>query len=783
MAVGPGSTAADVVLVGRRLPDAENLGLGYLLAALRKDGRRGEAATLNSAADLAGIATRILETNPKLVGLSLPDGGSAFLALGLGELLRRRGYRGHVTAGGGFATAARSWLLGRFPWLDSVVRFAGEVPLCALAARLAAGGDDAEGIPGITTRSGDGAPAPVLDPRPLELVPERVDLPEILGHPLVHIAATRGCPGRCAYCGPAALQDLEREEGRRAGRAEDELRAAGVGGVRRRELEALCDEMAELWHGRGVRYFYFVDEHLLPWSEAEALDWLARWQRELERREVGARGIGAVLRADLLTPAVARTFREVGLVRAFVGVELASREELAAFGRGGDPAHSLAMVGELERLGVATISNLLLVHPYSTPATVGTALDWLGEVRRGTFEPMEMRVYHGTRLHERMAAEGRLRGNPLRWGYRHADPAIERFAALLHRLRSDAWRDYSLSFRLHDAALALVLAHVLHPEAAADDLRERVRRIGAAANALRVAGLREALRLACRGGTAAEAGELVRVSAVEVERLRRIADAATAELLGRIPRPGRIYAPMRTASACLLSFCLAGAATGCSGGATLLQGDADGADATGADGAPDGARETRDAGDAAAEVPCPDEARAAMEAELRRRAAESNPCATLDVSFPSWSSHVQVRRILDWTSRTVPEWGGTIGYCWGEHEERLRAEANAFAASLADLESDCLRYAEVAIDGGDRTEIEAIEDAAMASCPDSLAAGCWESVRVRVDTSGVVVDVEDGGGWCDPGGELLDCLRAALVGLEFPCLAGTDICTEPPIFD
>ena len=56
----------------------------------------------------------------------------------------------------------------------------------------------------------------------------------------------------------------------------EQLNAAGVGGLRRRKLDDLCNEIAQLWHGEGVRYVYFVDEHLRPYDEAEALAYPGR---------------------------------------------------------------------------------------------------------------------------------------------------------------------------------------------------------------------------------------------------------------------------------------------------------------------------------------------------------------------------------------------------------------------------------------------------------------------------------------------------------------------------
>ncbi|MBW2459907.1 MAG: hypothetical protein JRI68_35785, partial [Deltaproteobacteria bacterium] len=243
--------ALDIVLVGRQLVDNENLGLGFLLAAARQAELSSERLILNSWVDLNRVAGEIVRRQPRLVGLALPDGGSAALPLSLGELLRAAGYDGHITAGGPFATLARYWLLDRYDWLDSVVRHAGEVPLVGLARSLAKASTSLTSVPGLTTRLGDGTPAAVLDPHQLELEPEHGQLPEVLGHPMVHILATRGCRGRCAYCGPAALQRLEHEEGRRAGHDRKTLTCAGVGGQRRRSVDTLCDEMASLWHEQG----------------------------------------------------------------------------------------------------------------------------------------------------------------------------------------------------------------------------------------------------------------------------------------------------------------------------------------------------------------------------------------------------------------------------------------------------------------------------------------------------------------------------------------------------
>ena len=132
---------------------------------------------MNTWNDVDVVCEGVLSAAPIVVGLALPDGGSSFMMLAVGQRLREVGCKAHITAGGGF-TPARSWLLDRYTWLDSVARFAGEVTLPRLAQRLSKGDGKVRAIPGLTTRSGDGPPSPVLDDGWLNMIPEHGELPE-----------------------------------------------------------------------------------------------------------------------------------------------------------------------------------------------------------------------------------------------------------------------------------------------------------------------------------------------------------------------------------------------------------------------------------------------------------------------------------------------------------------------------------------------------------------------------------------------------------------------------
>jgi radical SAM superfamily enzyme YgiQ (UPF0313 family) len=618
-----------IALVGRRLTDNENLGLGYLEAALSDAGFGCERFDLNQACDVGWVAEAIARGGFALVGLSIPDGGSAYLPLAFGELLRRRGFAKPITCGGSFATLARHWLLDRYPWLHSVVRFGGEVPLVHLARALRANSDVGD-VPGLTTRGGDGLPSPILDETPMVTWPVRRELPEVLGHRAAHIMATRGCAGRCGYCAPAALQMQEQKEGLRAGLQPGVLRDAGVGRVRRRSVDDLCDEMAYLWRERSVRYFYFVDEHMLPYEEEEALVFLDAMKRGLRRRKVGRFGIGTMLRADRLTRRIVQAFAETGLVRAFIGVEFASIADGRRFGRAIAPDHAREILAACESAGVAAVSHLMMIHPYSTKESIGEAIRFLETVPAGVFEATEMQVYHGTTLWHRLQQEGRLSGNPLRYAYTLPDPVVERFAGIFMRLRAEAFWNHSIAYRTHDAFLAHALGQRLRPDLDLGVVPSELNVIRQQVVALYADSYWKALALAEAGAASADATGLVAQARAQSLRLQEQLDALVQDLAYRLHTSPQVFSPSRAAAAGAVAFAfLGGVLPGCHDGRSHGR---------------DASAETRGDADALVEAPAPDGAcmptLASLQQQYREAALQAAPCFNGSISFPPGNTPV-----------------------------------------------------------------------------------------------------------------------------------------------
>ncbi len=169
----------------------ENLSLRYLASTLAEHGHTTDIVPFNQDADFVLAIETILEKQPILVGLSLAFQWRASDFLALAVALRERGYRGHITAGGHFATFESLPLLRDFPELDSIVRQEAEVTIVDLA-RAVERGEALGEIPGLAVRDESGEPRTTGEAR----------LPDIARLPTPD---RRGEPARCFGHGIAPL--------------------------------------------------------------------------------------------------------------------------------------------------------------------------------------------------------------------------------------------------------------------------------------------------------------------------------------------------------------------------------------------------------------------------------------------------------------------------------------------------------------------------------------------------------------------------------------------------
>lgn len=410
----PRDTRRPVLLVG--FLDQGNLGLGYLTATLRAFGYRVVVADVERPPEeIAELARR---ENPLVVGLSLIFQFYIRRYAALVEALRGAGVDCHITIGGHFPSLSPQQTLEQLPGIDSVVRFEGESTLLELADRLG-GGADWHGIAGLVCRDAAGAltetaPRPLL--RDLDELPwpaRDYEPEQVLGRRAMPLLASRGCARTCSFCSIHTF-----------------YRAAPGKVVRTREPAEVVREMRALYDAQGITIFLFQDDDFPLFGKV----W-QRWARdfvaELHKAGLPGKVIWKInCRADAVDEALFREMQAAGLYLVYMGLESGDEEGLETLNKGITVEQNLKAVATLKRLGLVFEFGFMLLDPSSSFASVRTNLGFLRAIAGdGSVAAVFCRMlpYDGTPIKDRLAAEGRLKGDICNPDYDFLDPRLDAF--------------------------------------------------------------------------------------------------------------------------------------------------------------------------------------------------------------------------------------------------------------------------------------------------------------------------------------------------------------------
>lgn len=434
--------ARPVALIGAEFE--ENLSLRYLASALASAGFDPSIVPFDESGARREVIDRIVRLDPMVVGISVPFQHRAGELLSLATDLRARGYRGHITVGGHFATFEYEPILRSHPAIDSAVRHEGEATLVELCRTIARGDDVASTTPiaGLIARRaspatgagrrlalyvapGEGAPDLVVGPkRPLpELdtlaTPERSGAPhDVLGVACSPIIGSRGCYADCSFCCIFAYAD--NADGAR---------------YRMRSPESIAAEMRDEYDKRGVRLFVFHDDNFFV---PDARKNIRRYERLAALlRDAGMTDIGLVIkcRPNDVDRELFELLRDMGMIRAYVGIETSSDEGVVSLNRRITAEDNHRALTLLRELNVYCSFNMLIFDPEATLEGVSANLDFMLEFADVPWNFCRAEVYAGTPLKHKLEAEGRLRGDYLAWDYEMREPRVE----LLFRIATNAF--------------------------------------------------------------------------------------------------------------------------------------------------------------------------------------------------------------------------------------------------------------------------------------------------------------------------------------------------------
>lgn len=404
-----------IALVGPELE--ENLSLRYLAAALAAEGWRTEILPFNRPRDLATLVRTIAEADepPLVVGISIAFQWRAVEMLALAVGLREAGYRGHITAGGHFATFAAEDLLGDFAELDSICRHESEQTIVELVGALARGGAIGA-IPGVVTHDGAGAvvSGPMRHPPDLATLahPDRRGPPkQCFGHALAPLVSSRGCYADCSFCCIASWHE-QTLPGKR---------------YRVRAPEDVADEMVALKRERGVEIFIFHDDNFFVPSKKKNLERFHALADALEAREIGDFGIVVKARPNDADLEVFRVMRDrLHALRSYVGIETDADQGLITLQRRLASKQNHAAIEVLRELDMFGCFNMLIFDPDTTLPSLETNVEFMATAADFPFNFCRTELYAGTPLLRRMLSEKRTSGDWLHYDYRLRTPEVQR---------------------------------------------------------------------------------------------------------------------------------------------------------------------------------------------------------------------------------------------------------------------------------------------------------------------------------------------------------------------
>ncbi len=447
-----------VALIGAELE--ENLGLRYIASSLEREGHSVAIVPFNSEQDTEQAIQQTLAFEPEIAGLSMifTSRGREFCRFA--ERLSKAGYRGHIIAGGPFASFNCERLVTEFPAFHAVALGEGEQVMCDLAAHL----DSLEQVPGLCYRGRDNKAvtnpsivnADNLDDLPW---PKRTVFHCYFDKPIASILTSRGCWRECAFCSINAW--YERGGGKK---------------FRYRSVASIVAEMSDLYHRHGIRIFNFQDDNFFLPNPAKAVERFDAVRAGLRSEGVGQIAIAVKARPDSITRESIRILDDLGLFRVFLGVENASENGLRNLNRKNTVEQILNALDVLNSFDVHIAYNLLMFEPDTAMDEILVNLRFMERHNENPFNFCRAEAYPGTGLECKLLREGRLLGDAFGYDYRLKDPRSEAF----HQIANYAFFDRNFSdFGLHyfnmQVDFYFQLLRRFHPEMLSQTMRAAVR--------------------------------------------------------------------------------------------------------------------------------------------------------------------------------------------------------------------------------------------------------------------------------------------------------------------
>lgn len=380
----------------------ENLGIACLAAYLRQHNYSTKIINSNIEHKTnEEIVEEIMETQPVLVGFSLIYELHLYNSLEMIFALRRRGYEGHISLGGPYASFIYEFLLKSDLKINSVMIGEGELEILNLVKCLKDNKPwkQIEGIAYLDMNN------EVVYNEKKEYISDLSVLPFAARDSLSYlkkngyktrtasIYSSRGCKGRCIYCTAPSSSRLEPEL------------------WRCRSGESLFNEVEYLVKEFGVEYLYFCDVNFIGYGD-KAIERLEVFSKKIIEHNIKV-NFHAEIRVDSVKPELLKMLKKAGLKDVLLGLETGSQNMLNLWRKGVTVEKNKKAISLVKESGLMLEPAIIMVSPKTTKQDLVETIDFISDT--GIYDdniPMnmfnKMVLFRGSKAESMLREEGKL---------------------------------------------------------------------------------------------------------------------------------------------------------------------------------------------------------------------------------------------------------------------------------------------------------------------------------------------------------------------------------------
>jgi anaerobic magnesium-protoporphyrin IX monomethyl ester cyclase len=347
------------------------MGLYYVGALLKSRGHQVEILNWHAAGDSPDlIRETLISRRPDLIGFSVLH-ANRWGAIDIARVAKALDPGVPVVFGGIGATFLWRHLLAHFSQIDFVVLGEGEFTFLRLAEILNDGADpqQAASVPGLAFRT----PGGIVRTPPAPPIPDLDTLPPPARYfDFQHISLTRGCPGRCTFCGSPRFW------GRR---------------VRSHSADYFVDQLAML-ASRGIRFFYVSDD-TFTLNRRLVIDVC---------RKIIERGLSitwqAISKVSAINAEMLFWMRKAGCVQISYGVESGSERIRRLFEKDIDTDQIVRAFALTVAHGILARAYFIYGAPGESDSTIRETLDLIRRIKPLSAIFYILDLFPGTALYE-----------------------------------------------------------------------------------------------------------------------------------------------------------------------------------------------------------------------------------------------------------------------------------------------------------------------------------------------------------------------------------------------